>query len=65
VQRIRKVRLLRVSDGEELNGFIYDETEEEYEVLVAQEPLLVLFFNRATHVSSDGGFLLHIPKEDP
>lgn len=62
-QRIRKARLLRLSDGEELNGFVYDETEEEYEVLVAQDELLILFFNRATHIERGGSYLLHLPKE--
>lgn len=62
-QRIKKAKLLRLSDGEELNGFVYDETEEEYEVLVAQDELLILFFNKATHVETGGGYLLHLPKE--
>ena len=62
--RIKKARLLRTSDGAELDGFVYDETEGEYEVLVAQEELLILFFNKATHVERGGGYLLHLPKED-
>lgn len=61
--RIQKVRLFRTSDGEELDAFIYDQTESEYEVLVAQEGLLILFFNRSTLVERGGGYLLHIPKE--
>ena len=62
--RIKKARLLRTSDGVELDGFVFDETEEEYEVLVAQDELLILFFKKATHVERGGGYLLHLPKED-
>ncbi len=62
--RIKRARLLRTSDGEELEGFVYAETEDEYEVLVAQDQLLVLFFNKATHVETGGGYLIHLPKED-
>lgn len=62
--RIKKVRLLRLSDAAELEGFIYDQTEGEYEVLVAQEQLLILFFDKSTYVEKSGGYLLYLPKED-
>jgi hypothetical protein len=62
--RIKRARLLRTSDGEELTGFVYDESEDEYEVLVAQDELLILFFNKISHVERGGGYLLHLPKED-
>lgn len=63
-RRIRKARLLRTSDGKELGGFVYDENDEEYEVLVNQDEMLVLFFNKKTLVEIGGGYLLHIPQEN-
>ena len=64
MHRIKKARLFRLRDGEEFDGFVYDETEDEYEVLVAQDELLILFFKKDTHVEVGGGYLLHLPKED-
>jgi hypothetical protein len=62
--RIKRARLLRTSDGAEFDSFVFDESEDEYEVLVAQDELLILFFDKTSHVERGGDYLLHLPKED-
>ena len=62
--RIRKATVLSTADGSERGAFVFDEDEEHYDVLLAnEEEFTILKFKRATMVEIQGGHLLHIPTE--
>lgn len=56
--RIQKVNLLS-SNGNICQGFIYDQTEKHYEVLLSDENFDVIFIDRETLISTDSLFTLH------
>lgn len=56
--RIQKVNL-QSSDGTMRQGFIYDQNEKYYEVLLTDKDFEVLFINRETLISIDSLFILH------
>lgn len=56
--RIQKVNL-QSSDGSTRQGFIYDQSEKYYEVLLTDKDFEVLFIDRETLISIDSLFTLH------
>jgi hypothetical protein len=63
--RIRKARILSTTNGEEQPAFVFDESETEYEVLLAtEEEFTILFFDKVSMVERSSHYLLYIPQED-
>jgi hypothetical protein len=56
--RIQKVNL-QSSDGNIRQGFIYDQTEDCFEVLISDGNFDVIFIDRETLISTDSLFTLH------
>ena len=62
--RIRKVKIASGCGGETEEAFIYNETDEYYEVLLAsQDEFTVLFFDKSTLTDGGGQHLLFILPE--
>jgi hypothetical protein len=56
--RIQKVNL-QSPDGNIRQGFIYDQTEDRFEVLISDGNFDVIFIDRETLISTDSLFTLH------
>ena len=63
-KRIRKAKVIFLTNIQEYDAFVYDETETTYEVLLASdEELSVLFFEKSTLTEVSGQYLLSILPE--
>jgi hypothetical protein len=63
-KRIRKAKVIFLTNAQEHDAFVYDETETTYEVLLAScEELSVLFFEKSTLTEVGGQYLLFILPE--
>ena len=65
-RRIRKARTISLTDGTEERGFVVNETDDQYEVIVGcdGDGFYYLYVNKTTMVDNHGVAMLHILPED-